>query len=78
MHDFHTLVGFIRMSTGNLVKAERMLIARPANKSANEFAIENETEELSNATLEVVAATSKYLATCKRIRDEDFLKNLKL
>lgn len=78
MHDFHTLIGLIRMANSNLVKAERMLLARPSNKSANEYAIEHETEELSNATLEVVAATSKYLTTCKRIRDELFLTNLKL
>lgn len=79
-YDFHTLVGFLRISIGNLVKVERMLKAHPSSqhRSIKEFQFEKESEALTTAITEVLQATSKCFNTCKSLRDEDFLKNLKL
>ena len=80
IHDKHTLVGFLRMSVGNLVKIERMLKPHsdPDHRSMNEFQFEEITEELSNNITEIVQATSKCFNTCKDLRDKDFGKHLKL
>lgn len=79
-HTPQTLVSFLRLSVGNLVKVERMLQAHPSSshRSNKEYQFENIPEELSNIITEILQATSKCFETCKNLRDKDFVDNLKL
>jgi len=78
MHELHTILGFTRMAMSNLAKADRILRHRPPSKQLNEISIEKSSEELSQAALKVVEATTEFYQFCKNKANIDFLEDLKL
>jgi len=78
MKDKHTINALVRTAIGHLAKVERMLKNNPPNRGTNEIPIYEGTDELFNATVEMLEATSKYYNYCKNTADIGFLENLKL
>ncbi len=68
----------VRLALSNLAKSDRMLNTNMPNKQLSEIAIEQGSEELTNAANKILDATTEFLKICTQVRDEMFFKDLKL
>lgn len=79
MNDLHTIHGLIRMAQSKLASAERFFRVVPSeHKSSTEIFIQQGSEELFNASIEALAANTKFYNLCKEKADQDFFKDFKL
>lgn len=78
MTDVHTILGLTRLAMSNLAKADRILRRRPPNKQDHELSIEKGSDELTQAALKIVDASTEFYNFCKNKADIDFLTDLKL